>query len=191
MIRQLKPAARMLLALTLLTGVVYPAVVTLVAALAFPGAANGSLVRDASGRVIGSRLLGQPFDDPKYFHARPSATSIPYDSAASSGSNSGPLAPALLDAVKERVAAERSENPGDDGSPVPVDLVTASGSGLDPHVSPAAALRQVRRVAAARGMGEPALRDLVLEHVEEPTFGVLGSRRVNVLLLNVALDAAR
>lgn len=191
MIRQLRPAAPMLLALSVLTGVVYPGVVTLVAQFAFPVAANGSLVRDASGRVIGSRLLAQPFDDPKYFHGRPSATPHPNDSAVSSGSNLGPLAPSLLDGVRQRVAADRASNPDEAEIPVPVDLVTASGSGLDPHVSPAAALRQVRRVAAARGAEESAVRDLVLKHVEEPTFGVLGSRRVNVLELNIALDAMR
>jgi K+-transporting ATPase ATPase C chain len=174
-----------------LTGVVYPGVVTLVAQLAFPHAANGSVVRDASGRVVGSELIGQPFDDPKYFHGRPSATAIPYDAAASSGSNLGPLAPALAEAVAARVAAVRSADPPGDSKAVPVDLVTASGSGLDPHLSPAAALRQVARVAAARGLEETAVRDLVTRHVERPTFGVLGASRVNVLRLNLALDAMR
>jgi K+-transporting ATPase ATPase C chain len=189
MLRQLKPAALLLAGLSLLTGVVYPGVVTVVAQIAFRDAAGGSLLRDASGRVIGSELIGQPFDDPKYFHGRPSATSIPYDSGASSGSNLGPLAPALREAVAGRVDAARAADPSAGDAPIPVDLVTASGSGLDPHVSPAGALRQVPRVARARGLDEAAVRDLVMRHVERPTFGVLGASRVNVLRLNLALDA--
>jgi K+-transporting ATPase ATPase C chain len=160
--------------------------VTAVAQLVFPEQANGSLLVKEK-RVIGSMLVGQPFDDPKYFWGRPSATSPAYNGGASSGSNLGPLNPALLDAVKARVAALREQDPTN-RAPVPVDLVTASGSGLDPHISPAAALFQVGRVAAKRGLDPRHVRALVESHVEARTFGVLGEPTVNVLLLNLALD---
>jgi len=177
----------MLLVMTVLTGLVYPLAVTGIAQLLFPHQANGSLiVRD--GKVIGSELIGQYFDDPKYFWGRPSATSpFPYNAAASGGSNLGPTNPALIDAVKARVAALRAADPGND-RPVPVDLVTASGSGLDPHISPAAALYQVNRVARVRGMEEKAVHTLIVQHTEERWVGLLGEKRVNVLRLNMALD---
>lgn len=183
----LRPALVLLTGLTLLTGVAYPLVVTGVAQVAFPHKANGSLIVDAKG-VRGSELIGQPFDDPKYFWSRLSATSPAYNGGASSGSNLGPLNPALKEAVKTRVAALRSADPSNQ-SPIPVDLVTASGSGLDPHLSPAAALYQVRRVASKRGLAEERVRQLVQEHIESRELGVLGEPKVNVLELNLALDA--
>ena len=188
MITLMRPAATLLLLFTLLTGVAYPLLVTGIAQAVFPAEANGSLVR-ADGRVIGSRLVGQAFEDPRYFAGRPSATGPhPYNGAASTGSNLGPSNPALHDAVRDRVAALREASPTHDDQPVPVDLVTASGSGLDPHVSPAAALHQVPRVANARGLPEARVEALVRQHIEGRTWGVLGEPRVNVLLLNVALD---
>ena len=184
---QLRPALMMLLTLTLLTGVIYPLAVTGLAQLFLPSLADGSLIiRD--GKVIGSELIGQQFDDPKYFWGRPSATSpFPYNAAASSGSNLGPTNPAFINAVRERVSALRAADPVND-TPIPVDLVTASGSGLDPHMSPAAAEYQLKRVARARGLGENTLRDLVARHTEGRQLGVLGERRINILKLNVALD---
>ncbi len=177
-------------ALTLLTGVVYPLVVTGIARLVFPAQAAGSLiVRD--GKPVGSALIGQNFSEPGHFWGRPSATSpMPYNAAASSGSNQGPLNPALTDAVKSRVAALRAADPGNT-APVPVDLVTASASGLDPHISPAAARYQVARVARARGLPAAQLQALVDRHTEHRLLGVIGEPRVNVLLLNLALADKR
>lgn len=185
---QIRPALTMLLILTILTGVVYPLAITGLAQLFFPDQANGSLiVRD--GRVIGSKLIGQYFDKPEYFWSRPSATlPFPYNAAASGGSNLGPTNPALIEAVKARVAALRAADPGNN-SPIPVDLVTASGSGLDPHISPAAALYQLKRVSRARGLDDDSVLRLVTQHTEGRQFGLLGERRINVLQLNLALDA--
>lgn len=185
---QIRPALTMLLILTLLTGLVYPLAVTGLAQLFFPDQANGSLIIH-NGKVIGSKLIGQYFDRPEYFWSRLSATSpFPYNAAASSGSNLGPTNPALIEAVKARVAALRAADPGNE-LPIPVDLVTASGSGLDPHISPAAALYQLKRVARARGLNDDTVLTLVIQHTEGRQFGLLGERRVNVLQLNLALDA--
>jgi K+-transporting ATPase ATPase C chain len=185
---QLRPAIVLLALLTVVTGVVYPLLVTVVAQVAYPRQANGSLVVRGDD-VVGSALIGQPFDDPKYFWGRLSATTpFAYNAAASSGSNLGPLNPALTDAVKARVDALRAADPGNE-SPIPVDLVTASGSGLDPHVSPAAARWQVPRVARARGLDPAAVQTLVEQHTEGRQWGFLGEARVNVLALNLALDA--
>jgi K+-transporting ATPase ATPase C chain len=186
---QLRPAVSILVLMTLVTGVAYPLVVTGLAQAVFPGQSNGSLiVRD--GKAVGSRLIGQPFDDPRYFWGRLSATAPhAYDAGASTGSNYGPLNPALHAAVKGRIDALREADPGN-AAPIPVDLATASGSGLDPHISPAAALYQVRRVAKARGLDEARVRQLVEAHVEGRQLGVLGEPRVNVLPLNLALDGA-
>jgi K+-transporting ATPase ATPase C chain len=177
----------MLVTLTLLTGVVYPLATWGVAQVAFPRAANGSIV-ERDGKVVASQLIGQPFSDPRYFWSRPSATSPqPYNGAASSGSNQGPRNPALADAVADRIRALREADPGN-SAPVPVDLVTASASGLDPHISVAAAEYQLARVAKARGVAPEALRTLVAQNTEGPTLGVLGESRVNVVMLNLALD---
>ena len=181
------PSLRMLAVLTVLTGVVYPLITWGIAQVAFPGAANGSLIAQ-NGKVVGSTLIGQPFDDPKYFWSRPSATSPqPYNGAASSGSNQGPTNPALADAVKDRIKALRDADPGN-AAAVPADLVTASGSGLDPEISLAAAEYQLARVAKARGMQADAVRALVNQNTTGRTFGVLGEARVNVVNLNLALD---
>jgi len=187
MAAQLRPALVLLIALSVLTGLVYPAVVTGIAQVVFPYQANGSLiVKD--GKAIGSVLIGQPFDDPKYFWSRPSATSpFPYNAGSSAGSNQGPTNPAQYEAVKGRVEALRTADPGNT-APVPVDLVTASASGLDPHISPAAALYQVPRVARVRKVDEAVVRELVGRHIEGRQLGVLGEPRVNVLALNLALD---
>jgi K+-transporting ATPase ATPase C chain len=172
---------------TLLTGVVYPLVVTLIAQVAFPHRANGSVV-ERNDQPIGSELIGQQFDDPRYFWGRPSATDkVPYNAASSGGSNLGPTNPDLLKSIKERVEAIRQAHPDQTG-PVPADLVTASASGLDPHISPAAAEYQVARVAKARGMTEDVVRQLVASHTQKRTLGLLGEPRINVLQLNLALD---
>jgi K+-transporting ATPase ATPase C chain len=189
MFNSLLPSLRMLAALTVLTGVVYPLLTWGVAQLAFPGAANGSLI-ERDGKAVGSTLIGQPFDDPKYFWSRPSATSPqPYNSASSSGSNQGPTNPALADAVKDRIKALRDADPGNVAA-VPSDLVTASGSGLDPEISIAAADYQLARVAKARGMSVESVRTLVAGNTSRRTLGILGESRVNVLNLNLALDSA-
>lgn len=187
---QLRPALMTLLLLTIITGLLYPLAVTGVAQALFPRQANGSLIVQ-NGQVLGSSLIGQPFDDLKYFWSRPSATSpFPYNAAASGGSNLGPTNPALIKAVQDRVATLTAADP-DNPLPIPVDLITATGSGLDPHLSPAAADYQVRRVARARGMDEDVVRRLVAEHTEGRQWGVLGEPRVNVLLVNLALDRHR
>ncbi len=186
--KELRPAIVSLALLTILTGVVYPAAVTVVAQVLFQAQANGSLiVRD--GKPVGSTLIGQPFDDPKYFWSRLSATSpVAYNGAASSGSNLGPLNDALVDAVKGRIDALKAADP-DNRQPIPVDLVTASGSGLDPHISPAAAAYQLARVAKARGVPEETVRALVTRHTAGRQWGILGEPVVDVLELNLALDA--
>jgi potassium-transporting ATPase KdpC subunit len=187
MFAELLPALRMLVILTVLTGIAYPLVITGIAQVAFPRPANGSLI-STDGKAAGSELIGQPFDDPKYFWSRPSATSPqPYNAMASSGSNQGARNPALADAVTARIKALRDADPGNT-APVPVDLVTASASGLDPHISVAAAEYQIARVAKARGLAPASVRDLVDQATEGRTFGVLGDPRVNVLRLNIALD---
>ena len=184
---ELRPAWVVFVLLTLLTGVVYPMVVTGVAQVAFDRQANGSIIT-AGDRVVGSGLIGQPFSSQKYFWGRPSATSPqPYNGGVSSGSNQGPINPALATAVKERIAALRAADPGNI-APVPVDLVTASGSGLDPHISPAAAEYQVERVARARNVAPDDVRKLVQRATEGRTWGILGEPRVNVLQLNLSLD---
>lgn len=189
MLGTLRPAAVLLGLFTLVTGIAYPLAVTAVAQVAFAEQANGSLI-ERGGQVVGSRLIGQPFDDARFFWGRPSATGPgAYNASASTGSNLGPTNPALATAVRERVAALRSAHSDQASMPVPVDLVTASGSGLDPHISPAAAVYQVRRVALARGLSEERVRRLVMEHIEGRSLGLLGEPRVNVVLLNVALDA--
>ncbi len=186
----LRPALVLFCALTLLTGVAYPLLVTGLARSLFPAQAAGSLVlRD--GKPIGSSLIGQNFSDPKHFWGRPSATSpMAYNATSSSGSNLGPLNPALTDAIKGRIDALRAVDPGNT-APVPVDLVTASASGLDPHISPAAARYQVARVAKARGLPVERVQSLVEQQVEGPLWGVLGEPQVNVLRLNLALQALR
>jgi len=183
-IRNLLVSVLMTVVTTLMLGVLYPLAITAVAQFAFPSQANGQLL-ERNGAVVGSRLIGQGFSKPGYFHSRPSATSTPYDAANSGGSNYGPTNRKLIDAVTANVNAARSENPS---APVPVDLVTASASGIDPHISPAAADFQVPRVASDRGISEAQLREVVQSHTQERTFGLLGEARVNVLELNLALD---
>jgi K+-transporting ATPase ATPase C chain len=183
----LRQSLVMLVAMTVLTGVVYPLLVTGAAQVLFPRTANGSLI-ERDGKALGSDLIGQPFADPKYFWTRPSATSPFADNSASSGaSNLGPTNPALTDAVKQRIDALQAADP-DNKAPVPVDLVTASGSGLDPHISPAAAQYQLARVARARGVPEAKVTEMVTHATEGRQFGILGEPRVNVLKLNLALD---
>jgi potassium-transporting ATPase KdpC subunit len=194
MLGQIRAALAVLLALTVLTGVAYPLLVTGVAWAAFPDQAGGSLVVK-DGHALGSRLIGQPFDDPKYFWGRLSATAdsdgkpLAYNGASSVASNLGPTNPALVDEVKGRVDALHAADP-DNQAPIPVDLVTSSGSGLDPDITPAAAFYQAGRVARARGMDEARVRDLVERHVVGRALGILGEPRVHVLELNLALDEA-
>ncbi len=189
---RLRPAIALLLALTVITGVIYPAVVTAVAQVAFPSQANGSLIV-VDGKTVGSSLIGQFFNEPQYFWGRPSAAGVTssnpngYDATSSGGSNLGPTSKALIDAVTQRVDALRTAN-GD--APVPVDLVTSSASGFDPHISPAAAEYQVARVAKARGMTEDQVRAAVARHTDQPLLGFIGEPAVNVLLVNLDLDGA-
>ncbi|HVQ11999.1 MAG TPA: potassium-transporting ATPase subunit KdpC [Vicinamibacterales bacterium] len=182
--RNLIVATLMTIATTVILGLIYPLVVTGIAQVAFPAQANGQLI-ERDGKVIGSRLIGQGFSSPGYFRSRPSATATPYDAANSGGSQYGPTNKKLIEAVKANVDAAKQENPG---VPVPVDLVTASASGFDPHISPASADFQIPRVARERGMAETDLRQLVQAHTEGRQLGVLGEARVNVLELNLALD---
>ncbi len=196
MLRQIRPALVVLLALTLITGLVYPLVMTGIAQVIFPYQAQGSLI-EKDGKVIGSELIGQVFESDKYFHGRPSATTAPdsndptktvpapYNAANSGGSNLGPSNKALIDRVQGDIDELKQENPS---APVPADLVTTSASGLDPHISPEAALFQVPRVAKARNLPEERIRQLVEDHTEGRFLGLLGEPRVNVLLLNLALD---
>jgi K+-transporting ATPase ATPase C chain len=190
MSRTLRPLLVIFSILTALTGLAYPLAVTAIGHLFFAREASGSLVA-ANGTVIGSSLIGQPFSDPKHFWGRLSATSpMPNNATASTGSNLGPTNPALVEAVKARIAELKAADP-DNSLPIPVDLVTASGSGLDPHISPAAAFYQVDRVARARLMSPEALRQVVQQRIEGPQWGIFGEPRVNVLLLNLALDRAQ
>ncbi|MBK9925115.1 MAG: potassium-transporting ATPase subunit KdpC [Anaerolineales bacterium] len=184
---QLRPALTIFALLTILTGVIYPLAVTGIAQIDFPHQANGSLIV-VGGKVYGSELIGQQFDDPKYFWGRPSATSSePYNAASSSGSNFGPANEALISSVTERINALQVADP-DNTLPIPVDLVTSSASGLDPHISVASAMYQVHRVATARGLSEADARSLVEQYTQGRQFGFLGEPRVNVLQLNLALD---
>jgi len=193
-LRQLRPAFFMLLIFTVITGIIYPLAVTGIAQVIFPHQANGSIITTKDGKAVGSELIGQQFDDPSYFWGRISATStFAYNAfnaealTGSSGSNYGPLNPALIDMVQARIDALKAADP-DNTLPIPVDLVTASGSGLDPHISIAAALYQVHRVATARGLDEAQVQALVDKYISGRQFGFLGEPRVNVLELNLALD---
>lgn len=187
--KNLTTAILMTIVTTVLLGLIYPLVVTGLAQVIFPDQANGSLIRGADGTIIGSRLIGQPFSSPGYFRSRPSAAGANgYDAGASSGSNLGPTNQKLIDRVKGDVEKLQAENPG---KPIPVDLVTTSGSGLDPHISPAAAEFQVPRVAKERGMPEDQLRQIVAAHTQRRQFGFLGEPAVNVLELNLDLDSKK
>jgi potassium-transporting ATPase KdpC subunit len=184
---QLRPAIISIAIFTFLTGILYPLIITGIAQVFFPPQANGSLI-EQNGKVVGSELIGQSFDDPRYFWGRLSATSpFPYNAAASSGSNLGPTNPALINEVSARIAALKTADP-QNNSPIPVDLVTSSGSGLDPNISVAAALYQVPHVARARGLSEEIVRALVERYTQGRQFGLLGEPRINVLDLNLALD---
>jgi len=187
MLSELKPALRLLLVLTVLTGVAYPVIVTGLAQALFPFQANGSLI-DMDGKIIGSALVGQKFSQDRYFHTRPSAAGEGYDAGQSNATNLAPTSRKLVDDLTARAAVYRAEYPADKAPPVPVDLVTSSASGLDPDISPAAALFQVPRVARARHMNEEQVRMLVVLLIEKRTFGVLGEPRLNLLKLNIALD---
>lgn len=184
MVKQLRPAITLLALLTLITGMMYPLTVTGIAQIFFPHKADGSLIV-IDGKIHGSELIGQQFDDPKYFWGRPSA--VGYNAAASSGSNYGPMNPSLEEVVQVRIEALHAADPNNP-LPIPVDLVTASASGLDPHISVASALYQVRRVASARGLSEADVTSLIEKYTEGRQFGIFGEPRVNVLLLNLALD---
>ena len=188
MLTDLRRGAVALVAFSILVGLVYPLLMLGVGQAAFGAAADGSLVRGADGRVVGSRLIGQAFDAPGYFWGRPSAAGDGYDAGASGASNLGPTSQTLADTVRERVEALLAANPGATAADIPAELVTASGSGLDPHISPAAAAFQVDRVAAARRLDPARVRDLVHEHTQGRDLGFLGEPRVNVLELNLALD---
>jgi K+-transporting ATPase ATPase C chain len=184
----IKPALLMLMYFSVLTGIIYPLIVTFSAQTFFPGQANGSLLIDKHEQPLGSELIGQAFSRPEYFWGRPSATSpTPYNAGASGGSNQGPANPALMEAVKARIQALREADPKNT-KPIPVELVTASASGLDPHISPAAALFQIERVAAARHLPVHNVHELVARHTESRLWRILGEPRVNVLKLNLALD---
>lgn len=189
MIKHLKPAMILFFALTLLTGVVYPLVVTVLAQAIFPNQANGSLLTDGKGKLIGSELIGQQFSEPRYFWGRPSATSPnAYNAGASSGSNLGTNNPVLVDAIKARIETLKAVD-FDNKTPIPVDLITSSGSGLDPHISIAAVNYQINRVARTRHIPPAKLQTLIEENTESRQLGFLGESRVNVLKLNLALDA--
>lgn len=184
----LRPAISLFLLLTLVTGIIYPLCITGISQLLFPEQANGSLITE-QGQVLGSHLIGQAVSDPRYFWGRPSATSpTPYNATASGGSNLGPLNPALLSAVQNRITALRALEPNDNTQMIPVDLVTTSASGLDPHISPAAAAYQVTRIARLRQVPVATVQALVDQHTENRQWGILGQPRVNVLRLNLALD---
>lgn len=193
----IRPGIVSIIFFTLVTGVLYPAVITGIAQVVFPYQTNGSLITDEAGTVVGSELIGQQFSEPTYFWGRLSSTGpVPYNAAASSGSNYGPMNPALIGEdgiIQSRITALEEANAAAGvtfDTPIPVDLVTASGSGLDPHISPAAAQYQVARIAALRGVDPATVQSLVDQHTEDRTFGILGEPRVNVLQLNLALDAA-